>query len=356
MQPYPKTLLAFAAVTLAMANVAGAQEARGQGLGSEETPEFGDRTLKGHTFLYPILQEGAFNTSHFGVRQGVAVTNIPQLPLGSVGTFDLSASGLVQNFDLGLRLLSWLGLYGTAEGQVLTGINVPSLLVVGGSFSFRGEGGGIVRIARIETTGTQLSARVFGGAGTGRDLKVLPLVNALLSGSSSLGDVVNGNVGKYILTPKANDTFGGSLHLGQALGRFIGLQAAVEGRSSRETSSPFVAASNANVDQTTAVTSFMGAIGVDIDGQPAGFPLGAMAEYRAQVDNAAPPLGEATSTMSHRVSAGIYYTGRRNLLLGVGGVTQLNMESVTGQDAAGNPAKSGSPSEVYGQFVLRYVW
>src|SRR5262245_33582837 len=47
---------------------------------------FDDRTLDGHTFLFPVLQEGAFNTTHFGIRQGVAVILIPRLPIGAAGT------------------------------------------------------------------------------------------------------------------------------------------------------------------------------------------------------------------------------------------------------------------------------
>jgi hypothetical protein len=323
---------------------------------SSESSEFGDRTLKGHTFIYPILQEGAFNTTHFGIRQGAAIQTVPQVPLGPLGAFDLSASGLVQDFDLGIKILPWLGVYGTAEGTLITGVNVDSLVLIGGSFGFKGEGGAVVRIVRIERSGTQVAVRLFGGAGTGRDLTVLPLVQGLLSGGKQLGDVLNGSVGKYILLPKGNNTFGGSLHAAQAVGKWVGLQAALEGRSTRDTSSPFDQNANANVDHTTSTTTFKGSFGVDVDGSPSGVPLGAMVEYQLHLDNASPDQGASISTTSHYVAAGLYYTGRRNLLLGIGGATQLNMQPITGVDANNNPAPSGAPSFYYGQFVLRYIW
>ncbi len=81
-----------------------------------------------------------------------------------------------------------------------------------------------------------------------------------------------------------------------------------------------------------------------------------MAEYQVELDNTSAETGESASTTAHFVGLGLYYTGRRNLLIGVGGATQLGLEPVVGQDAAGAPLKSGSPSLWFGQFILRYVW
>jgi len=318
-------------------------------------PEGDDRTLAGHTFIYPILQQGAFNTSHFGIRQGAAFVRIPALPLGALGSFDLTGSGLTQAFDVGVKIIPWLGVYGTAEGQALTGGDVSSAVLFGGSFVFRGEGGAVVRIARLEKSGTQFAARVFGGAGTGRDLKVLPVLSAVLGGGSSLGDVLTGNVGKNLITPKGNNTFGASLHAAQAVGKLVGLQAAIEGRSSRETATSFDTAANGNVELTTSTTGVKGAIGAGVDGNAAGFPFGGMAEYQLQFDNTSSPRS-SESAAAHLVSVGLYYTGQRHLLLGIGGVTQLGMQAIEGQDASGATVKSGAPSLYYGQFVFRYVW
>jgi hypothetical protein len=315
-----------------------------------DAPASDDRTLSGHTFIFPILQQGAFNTTHFGVREGFVFVSVPQVPLGSA-TYNINASGLIQNFDLGVKILPWLGGYGTLTGQLTTGVDVDSLVILGGAFSFSGEGGGVVRVLRLEETGTQVVVRVFAGGGSGRNVGVLPLVQNIINGNATLNDVLTGAVGKYVLTPTSNFTFGASVHGAQAVGPFVGFQAALEGRSTRDTQSPFDPNSNAYVDQSTTTNTFRGSLSADVDGNPAGFPLGAMLEYQAEVDSAS-----GATTTSHFIAGGVYYTGRRNLLLGLGAATQLAIQPILGVDANGNSVASGTPSQYYGQFVLRYVW
>jgi hypothetical protein len=318
------------------------------------SPEFDDRTLAGHTFIYPILQDGAFNTTHFGIRQGFALETIPQFPLSSLGTFSLSATGLVQDFDLAVKILPWIGVYGKAEGTVATGANIDSLLLFGGQFAFDGEGGVVGRIARIESTGTQIAVRLYGGGGTGRNLGVLPLVSELVSNTkSTLGSVVQGNIGKYVLVPVSNDEFGGSVHAAQAAGRFVGIQAALQGQSMRQTTSPYNGTEN--VAATVSTTSLQASVSVDVDASPAGVPLGAMAEYQFQFNDAS-ASSVSTSGTANLLGLGIYYTGRHNLLLGVAGKTELNQPPLQGVSKTGSAEQSGTPSLYYGQFVLRYIW
>jgi hypothetical protein len=318
------------------------------------SPEFDDRTLDGHTFIYPLLQDGAFNTTHFGIRQGFALETVPKFPLSSLGTFNLSATGLVQDFDLAVKILPWIGVYGKAEGTVATGANIDSLLLFGGQFAFGGEGGVVGRIARIESTGTQIALRLYGGGGTGRNVGVLPLVSELVSNTkSTLGSVVHGSIGKYILVPVSNDEFGGSVHAAQAAGRFVGIQAALQGQSARETTSPYNGTENA--PSTVSTTSIQASVGVDVDGSPAGVPLGAMAEYQFQFNDAS-ASGASTSGTANLLGVGIYYTGRHNLLLGLGGKTELNQPPFPGVSKAGTAEPSGAPSVYYGEFVLRYIW
>ena len=85
-----------------------------------------------------------------------------------------------------------------------------------------------------------------------------------------------------------------------------------------------------------------------------------MAEYLAIESNleAGSPTGpsESTSELAHFVSAGLYYTGRPSLQVGVAGVAQLGLRPLAGVDVNGAPAKSDAPSVFFGQFILRYVW
>jgi hypothetical protein len=66
--------------------------------------------------------------------------------------------------------------------------------------------------------------------------------------------------------------------------------------------------------------------------------------------------GESTSGLAHVIGTSLYYTGRKNLQVGLGGAMQLGLEPIDGVDAMGQPAKSGSPSVYYIQFILRYIW
>ena len=63
-----------------------------------------------------------------------------------------------------------------------------------------------------------------------------------------------------------------------------------------------------------------------------------------------------TDLNTSSVALGLYYTGRRNLQLGLVGATVLHAEPRIGVDAEGNPAKSGRPMLNTGQLVLRYIW
>ncbi|MDB5220613.1 MAG: hypothetical protein JWO86_8540 [Myxococcaceae bacterium] len=321
-----------------------------------------DRMLKSHRFLFPVLQDQIpFATTHFGIRQGVALANFPKVPLGPLGPMDLTASGLAQNFDLGVRITDWLAIQGTGAGQVITGVNIASIVLSGASFSASGEAGPLVRILRSERSGTQLAVSVVGGGGTGRQLTVLPLVNALLASSGqSLSTVLNGNIGKQVLVPTSSATFAGTLSAAQTLTPNFGLLASVQGRYTNEVQSPFDTAKNTNTDVSSNNIEIKGALAFTADGSPSGIPVGVMVEYLANQSNtnAGSTTGpsETSSELAHFVSAGLYYTGRANLQVGIAGAAQLGLRPITGADANGAPAKSGAPSTLFGQFILRYVW
>ena len=325
-------------------------------------PPSDDRMLKGHRVLFPVLQEQIpFATTHFGIRQGLALANVPKLPLGPLGPTDLTLSGLAQNFDLGVRITDWLAIQGSGAGQVITGVNIASIVLSGATFTASGEAGPLVRLVRSEKSGTQVALGLTGGAGFGRQLTVLPLVNALLSNpGQSLGTVLNGNIGKQVLVPTSKSTFAGTVSAAQTLTPNFGLLASVQGRYTSETQSPFDSTKAASVDVSSSNVEVKGALGVTADGSPSGIPVGVMAEYLANLSNATTGStsgpSQSSSELSHFVSAGVYYTGRANLQVGVAGAAQLALRPVDGVDTNGATAKSDAPSVLFGQFILRYVW
>jgi hypothetical protein len=192
---------------------------------------------------------------------------------------------------------------------------------------------------------------------------VLPLVQALTTMTGqTLDTILNGNIGKLILVPTAESSVAGSLILAQALTRHVGLLATAQVGNTRKTKSPFDPGTGMAVDTTTSELQVVGALALTIDGSPAGFPLAIMGEYKVQHANEKSPSSTepgaevSESQVSHFAGGGLYYSGRRDLQLGVGMVLQAAMKQLEGVDAAGQPALSGSPSLFMGQFILRYVW
>jgi hypothetical protein len=310
----------------------------------KEHSEWGDRTLKGHTFPTPVLNNAtsAFVTTHFGVRQGASVTLVPGFPDANAGKFNLTATGLVQNFDLGIKIVDWIGVFALGAGTVNTGANVPTLLSQDNSFNVSGEVGAIVRIARIESSGTQIALRASVGGGTGRVLNILGLLNKVTSGGASIDTILGGNIGQLLLVPQSNVTFQGSLHAAQAITKNFGLQASVELRQTNTTVSPYDPTTQATVSQTLGSTSLANTLAFSVDGAPIGIPVAVVPEYQLLAD-----LSGGTG-VSHALGLGIYYSGRRDLQVGVAGVTQVALQPLQGVDASGNPAQSGTPSVFFG--------
>jgi hypothetical protein len=321
-----------------------------------------DRLLKGHRYLFPVLQDGIpFSTTHFGIRQGLALASYPGVPLGPLGRQDLTASGLAQNFDAGVHITDWLALQATGAGQVITGVNVASIVLSGASFSASGEAGPLLRVLRSDRSGTQVALSVTGGAGTGRSVNVLPLVNALVSTQGqTLDSVLKGNIGKFVLVPTSKATVAGTVSAAQTLTPNFGILASVQGRYTNEVQSPFDAAKGTNVDVSSSNVEIKGALALTADGAPSGIPGAIMVEYLANASNVSTGSttgpSDSSSDLGHFVAGGLYYTGRANLQLGVAGAAQLGLRPISGTDAAGAPAKSDAPSVLFGQFILRYIW
>jgi hypothetical protein len=324
---------------------------------SDEDDEVGDRTLRGHTFIFPLLQSTAFVTTHFGIRNGFALVIFPDVPVGSLGTFDLKETGIVQNFDLGIKIVDFLGLFAVGSGEVVTGVDVPSLVLSQNSFSASGEAGAIVRLLRLEETGTQVAVRASIGAGTGRALSVVTLVTNILNGNQrSVNDVLKGDVGKYLLVPESTVTYAFALNAAQVITRNFSLQASLELRHGDQTTSPYDPTVNANVDQTVGTTSLTPSLAFTADGAPSGLPVALMIEYSVIDSFYSLPSGPGTSSVGNFLGLGLYYTGRRHLQVGLGGAFQFGLQPMEGADANGHPASSGTPAVYDGQFILRYVW
>ena len=89
---------------------------------------------------------------------------------------------------------------------------------------------------------------------------------------------------------------------------------------------------------------------------PLKVPVAVMAEF-VQLLGKQTEMDELDHDFSwSSLGLGIYYVGRPNLQLGIGGVTTLYSEPRRGIGAAGNAQNSGSPTLAYGDLILRYIW
>ena len=322
-----------------------------QGMIQGESEQNGDRTLLGHTFAYPRLLDTAFTAANFFVGSSIEffhqgdVTTRFALPDGSVEQFsfdrDIGFVRLRYGVDFQLHELFSMGLEADYLAEV--GANEEAIILHGGQTGFDFRPNMKFRIVRSDEYGSQLAIRAHGTFQGG--IRAVPQ-GLLVELSEQLTEIANDprrsaclveanfdcafsgnvNIGDAIRVSRSRFGGGGSLNYAQALNRYLGgqLSVGVEG-AQLEVSAPALGDINAS-----SVVFNIG-ISPSLNLDPT-LPIGMTLEYRFQVDSnsydASPQAGidEAVSTTanSHRFGAGLYYTGRRDLMLGwIAGVALL---------------------------------
>ncbi|MBJ6760127.1 hypothetical protein JGU66_05090 [Myxococcaceae bacterium JPH2] len=338
-----------------VATAPAAAEAEGQ---SQECEQAATRRLGGQTFIFPILQQTAFVTTHVGIREGVARYSVPQLPAGQLGAFDVTLTGFQQTLDLGLRVTPWLGLTGFARANVVSGVNAASLLASGASFELLGELGVVGRVLRVEETGTQLSVRGHFGLSNERGIQMLPLVDAIVnSPQPTVGSVVDGNLSQLLLLPKTEKTAGGGFFVAQALGTWFSLQASASAEYAWQKRKPFDVSLGVRSDQVTHAVRVDLALAAAVDFQPVvHVPVGLMGEYALRTGSQQELVRKDRTLGLSTMALGLYYTGRPSLQVGLGAVATLSAEPLQGLGAEGRDQESDKPTLTYAQLILRYIW
>ncbi|MBU8899333.1 hypothetical protein DRW03_10245 [Corallococcus sp. H22C18031201] len=332
-----------------------AAEAEGQ---SQECEQAATRRLGGQTFLFPILQQSAFVTTHVGIREGLARYAVPQLPAGRLGTYDVTLTGFQQTLDLGLRVTPWLGLTGFARANVISGVNAASLVASGASFELLGELGVVGRVLRIEDTGTQLSVRGHFGLSNQRGIQVLPLVNAIVNSPQPTVDSVGeGRLGQLVLLPRTEKTAGGGFFVAQALGTWLSLQASASAEYAWQKRKPFDVSLGTRTEQATHAVRVDLALAAAVDFQPVvHVPVGLMGEYALRTGTQQEVFRKNRTLGLSTLALGLYYTGRPSLQVGLGAVATLSAEPLQGLGPEGRDQESGKPTLTYAQLILRYIW
>ncbi|WP_146654719.1 hypothetical protein [Labilithrix luteola] len=321
----------------------------------EEHAEFGNRTLKGHTFLYPQLIPSAFVTSFVGIRGGIRNYTVDNLPtdVPDHPSIKLELFGLGIGIELGIKLTDWLSVEAVGGGRTLIGSNVPALVYNGATYAYEGRLGFLFRLLRLESSGTQVGARIGAGYSSGVVTSLAPLLRAT-NQPIAVEDVVDGNIGQLIKTNIQTLDVRGSLVGAQAFGDMFGLQLEVALSRYEFRVEPYDFATNTRLENNRGLFEFDvgAAFSVDLAPRIKFLPLAAMVEYQMVNAPATTQLVASTGTDTfHNLAAGIYWSGQRHLQLGLIGQIQLGLAPLQT-----NVGESSRPTSDTTSLVLRYVW
>jgi len=355
------------------------------GMVEGETEQAGGRTLLGHTFPLTRLVDSPFvvgnmyvgSSVEFFHQPGVSVRiPSPTTPGGtSTETFDRNISFVKLNYGVDFRPSEYFSFGLDADYLAEVGSNGLSLFTWGGGGSFDFRPNAKIRVLRSERTGSQLALRAHASFQQG--IRVLPL-GLLVNVSERLEDVVSDPTAAQDLanclaaaqivcvvtdediTAKRQRNGGGaSVAYGQALGRYAGFQVSLglEGASTAVTL-PSGGGESTSLDASDL--AFHIGVAPSLNFYPK-VPLGLTFEYRYQLDKSTYSAntefgvvdGTVVSAGSHRMNAGLYYTGRRDLMLGWIAGANFNRDSARSmQNAETDPRAFVFAA----QFDMRYFF
>lgn len=275
---------------------------RRQGLAADAS-----RTLGGHTFLTPVGGPSPFVTTHIGLSIGFEHAVFPSMDLRDGGRYDATVGALSQRLELGVQILPRLGLLIAGGGLVATGFDGPSALNLGAD----GSGSWLVGLegvaVRIESTGTQVGARIsVEGSAGGRIASIAGLFNEAITTLQvpSPGD---------LFAPESSYTGRFGWSAAQAIGPHASAQAWIGWAASWTTS---------GAGPAEHALDLTGGFALTADAAPR-VPLAIVLEYdgdsvlRGSVAGGASPSAILSPRGASSFLTGVYYSGRRDLLLGV---------------------------------------
>jgi hypothetical protein len=311
--------------------------------------DFGDRTLRGNTFLFAPHFDSAFIATYIGVRAEARFATVSNV-VTSFGTFDLNVTGAAETLDFGFKLCDVVGLRLSGVGAAIVGSNIPAIAYNGATYSF---GGGVrvpVRIFRIESSGSQLAVVPYFGYASGKVAALLPLFQN--QPSVTLGTILQGNGGELIATPLKTTTFGLNAAFAQAFNRNFALQAEAGIGRSVATLDRFDPSTQQRNGDSVGAWDFAFGVAFTADAAPSGFPIAGLAEWSvSRQPGTASFVTSTTGTSAHTVALGAYYSGRRDLQLGVVGALELGLPATQTEIGL-----SERPNSKDARLELRYFW
>jgi hypothetical protein len=323
-----------------------------------ESELMGSRTLSGHTFQRPVFLDSAFLAGYFGdgTRIGfesAQLTAKEQLNVAAV--FETLAFGI----PIGKRVqLSFDGNY-----NAFFGTDTQSLFKFGGNFGFNLQPGLRVLIVRSDRTGSELS--LHGSAVIAYSPGVTPGNLIQILGDELNGITTNQHRLECLLKLKfrcafpgvnnilaaietSSTSFGGdlSINYAQALGRYVGLQAT--GGIDAEASTFNAYAGTKKTSQSSAPITVEGGLGPSVNLYPLA-PVGMQLEYLARFSTQSSG-GNATNSLQHNFAVGFYFTGRRDLQLGINGTVSIDNDTQTLRNGMSNTTTFNAYTGAFGLY------
>jgi hypothetical protein len=339
------------------------------------------RVLGGHSFLLGTFVPSGLINSHLGIRAGLEYHQVPgyvQLP-SLVTTrpqeVELQTINVAETLDFAVRLHDHIAIFGDGYGKARIGANINTLLGTGADYTYGGRLGVLVKLFSYAS----FQASVSGQAGyyTGQSAGIMSLFQDLNIIAREAVEQVQANpvvdidsaverlntafrtATADLLTPFEGLTYGVSLNITQAIGRYVGLQGSFGYYAESATYRPtrYDVASGGPVMQEHTVSTQRPSFGiaVDFDAQPAGVPLALLVEYRAtptSVTDTQDVKQLDVSSLEHLVALGLFYSGRTDLQLGV--TTYTVYDQLPTLNA--NAMHSGKSLDLALQLVFRYYW
>ncbi|HHH31849.1 MAG TPA: hypothetical protein ENK57_26360 [Polyangiaceae bacterium] len=357
------------------------------GMVSGESVDEGDRTLRGHSFPYPRLVDSPFNATN--LYAGTSMEMYRQRDVRSVFRggdgeprelrYDRNLAYLRLRYGFDLAIVEAFGVGVDADFLAEVGANSESLMLRGGQTGYVFRPRAVVRLHRSDSS--QWALRGHGTISGG--IRAIPhgMLQSLAgeidaiaadperSGCLAAGDLACALEGRGMDTSQIRRRRyggGGALTFGHAFGRAASVQLAAGAEGARQ----IIETAWGGALGATQVVAY-GGIAPALDFGPA-FPLGITAAYRFEMQRSAYEASEAlglergvtTFAKNHRLSGGLSYTGRRDLMLGATvGVAFLQDVDSSVLELASSPASSTSvvteqPAALLlsGQLEMRYFF
>lgn len=310
-----------------------------------------DRSVGGHQFIFPAFVQSPFIATYLGLRIRLAQFRVPNLPT-TLGPLSLTAVTFYESFDGGLKLTDWLGVFINAEGRSLLSTNLKSLIYQGATFDYGGSAGLLLRLLRSDRTGTLVSLRGSFGYTTGQVASFAPLFGTADTTVALRTAILTSGPGEVIRTPVSATAAQGGVTAAQALGRLFGLQASLGLGWTTSSLEPFNVTTGTRTKRTVDGVTYRLGLAASMDLAPKRVPLAVMAEYSlSRQPSVSQVVGADELRAISTLYAGVYYSGRKDLQLGLGAGVELNLPPA--RTAVGT---SDRPQFLLTQVVLRYVW